>query len=78
MPDQIKAAIGDAIEFEFLAANHTVTQSSFDTPCKRLPDGMDTGFVPNPNNTVVPAPKMAMQVTVDTPICEYFKPDCVY
>lgn len=53
-----------------MSANHTVTQSAFAEPCKALPGGMDSGFMSNPNNTVVPAPQMAMQVTVATPICK--------
>lgn len=31
---------------------------------------MDSGFMANPNNTIVPPPMMAMQVTVDTPLCK--------
>lgn len=58
--------------FEFLSQNHTVTQSPFDTPCKKLADGMDSGFIANPNNTVVPAPQMAMQVTTDKPLCMFY------
>lgn len=56
--------------FEFMSANHTVTQSAFAEPCKALAGGMDSGFMSNPNNSVVPAPQMAMQVTVATPICK--------
>ncbi|KAG8808357.1 hypothetical protein FRC17_003989 [Serendipita sp. 399] len=32
-PQQITAAVGDFINFEFRGGNHTVTQSSFDNPC---------------------------------------------
>jgi hypothetical protein len=32
---------------------------------------MDSGFMPNINNTISPAPQMAMQVTVATPICKF-------
>lgn len=60
--------------FTFLSANHTATQSAFNAPCVKLPDGMDSGFIANVNNTVVPAPQMAMQVTVATPICKHLAP----
>ena len=59
------------VVFTFMSNNHTVTQSAFDTPCVKLPAGMDSGFMPNVNNTIVPAPQMAMQVTVATPICMF-------
>jgi hypothetical protein len=55
------ANIGDEIRFTFEAKNHTVTQSSFLQPCKRLigPDGMtptgfDTGFMPVANGASLP------------------------
>jgi len=56
--------------FTFMSQNHTATQSAFATPCEALAGGMDTGFVANINNSVVPAPQVAMQVTVATPICK--------
>lgn len=69
-PDQLNVPVGDTIVFEFLSANHSVTQSSFKEPCKPLAGGMDSGFQPNPNNTVSPPPQVAMQVMVDTPLCK--------
>jgi hypothetical protein len=56
--------------FTFLEQNHTATQSAFTTPCEALPGGMDSGFMPNINSTVNPAPQMALQVTVATPLCK--------
>lgn len=70
-PDQVKAAVGDMVIFEFHSQNHTATQSAFTTPCDPLAGGMDTGFMANPNNTVSPAPQVAMQVTVATPLWFY-------
>jgi len=69
-PDTINAAIGDMVIFTFLEQNHTATQSAFTTPCEALAGGVDSGFMPNPNSSVVPPPQMAMQVTVATPICK--------
>jgi len=40
--------VGDVIHFQFLAKNHTVTQSSFATPCTNLTTpqpGLDSGFM---------------------------------
>lgn len=69
-PETVNAAIGDMIVFNFEMANHTLTQSAFTTPCEKLATGgMDSGFVPNVNNTISPPPAMAMQVMVDTPQC---------
>ncbi|KAH7241645.1 hypothetical protein BKA59DRAFT_556644 [Fusarium tricinctum] len=65
--------IGDTVVFEFLSQNHTVSQSGFDTPCTFMEGGMDSGFMANPNNTVVPPPQVAMQVMVDTPLWFYCK-----
>lgn len=70
-PDTVDAVIGDVVLFTFLSENHTATQSAFATPCERLEGGMDSGFQPNPNNTVNPPPQFAMQVMVDTPLCKF-------
>lgn len=49
--NQIDAKVGDIIRFNFLAKNHTVTQSDFNTPCT-FNGGFDTGFNQfNPMNT---------------------------
>lgn len=70
-PDQLNnIPVGDTVVFEFLSQNHTVTQSPFDTPCKALQGGMDSGFQANPNNTVSPPPQVAMQVMTDKPLCK--------
>lgn len=69
-PSEIKAAVGDMVVFTFMSANHTATQSAFDTPCEALAGGMDSGFQPNANNSVNPPPQVAMQVMVDTPLCK--------
>jgi len=63
-PEYISAAVGDIVEFHFMKQNHSVTQSTFAKPCVRKPDGIDSGLMPNPNNTVVPAP--VFKYTVDT------------
>ncbi|TAQ91478.1 hypothetical protein B7494_g245 [Chlorociboria aeruginascens] len=70
-PNTIEAAIGDMVIFSFESQNHTATQSAFAVPCVALANGTDSGFMPNINNTVSPAPQVAMQVTVATPIWFY-------
>lgn len=70
-PDNVKANVGDMVIFDFLAKNHTATQSTFDNPCDPLEGGMNTGFQPNPDNGVSPPPQVAMQVMVDTPLWFY-------
>ncbi|KAF8182684.1 Cupredoxin, partial [Pholiota molesta] len=45
-PEFITANPGDIVNFIFNPKNHTVTQSSFNTPCIANPDGVTTGFVP--------------------------------
>ncbi|CAK7219479.1 hypothetical protein SBRCBS47491_003858 [Sporothrix bragantina] len=50
-PDNIKVAAGSMVQFQFLAGNHTVTQSTFDQPCQPISSfsnvtGFHSGFVP--------------------------------
>jgi len=70
-PDTIEAAVGDMVIFTFLSQNHTATQSAFTSPCVKLATGIDSGFMPNTNNSVSPPPQMAVQVTVATPLWFY-------
>ncbi|KAJ7278922.1 Cupredoxin [Mycena rebaudengoi] len=43
-PSSISAAVGDTVTFEFHPKNHTVTQSSFEQPCKPLEENGKKGF----------------------------------
>ncbi|KAG8162411.1 hypothetical protein KVR01_008176 [Diaporthe batatas] len=45
-PDNIKASAGEMVQFQFVAGNHTVTQSTFDQPCTPISSIMSnvTGF----------------------------------
>ena len=45
-PNNLVAAVGTAVEFDFFPKNHTVTQSSFANPCHPLSGGFFSGFVP--------------------------------
>jgi hypothetical protein len=58
------------VVFTFMSNNHSATQSTFATPCNPMAGGMDSGFQPNPDNSVNPPPQVAMQVMVATPLCK--------
>ncbi|KAK1593758.1 Cupredoxin [Colletotrichum navitas] len=47
-PNDIKAAVGDLVEFQFYPKAHSVAQSAFDTPCTPLSNGTTTGFFSGP------------------------------
>lgn len=51
-PSQITAAAGDTVSFQFQGKNHSVTQSTFPSPCVRQTTptlGIDSGFMPVPS-----------------------------
>ncbi|KAJ6478983.1 hypothetical protein C8R45DRAFT_872887 [Mycena sanguinolenta] len=43
-PSNITANVGDTVSFQFQSKNHSVTQSSFASPCTPLAGGIDSGF----------------------------------
>ncbi|KAI0350220.1 hypothetical protein OH77DRAFT_1431220, partial [Trametes cingulata] len=45
-PEFVNADPGDIVVFTFKQKNHTVTQSSLDSPCAPIQNGFDSGFVP--------------------------------
>jgi len=50
-PNNLVAAAGDMVQFQFAPANHTVTQSTFDNPCQPIAlhsnvTGVYSGFMP--------------------------------
>lgn len=50
-PNNLVAAVGDMVQFQFAPANHTVTQSTFDNPCQPIAlhsnvTGIFSGFMP--------------------------------
>ncbi|KAJ7029922.1 hypothetical protein C8F04DRAFT_962333, partial [Mycena alexandri] len=55
-PSNISANVGDVVTFQFLAKNHSVTQTTFAEPCSSpLFGGIDSGFQPvSPNSTATP------------------------
>lgn len=52
-PPTLQVGQGSRVHFDFLAVNHTLTESTFEQPCQKKPGALiDTDFNnPNPNNT---------------------------
>ncbi|KAL1633713.1 hypothetical protein SLS58_010977 [Diplodia intermedia] len=70
-PESIMAEPGDMVEFHFMQTNHTVTQSSFEQPCKAMEGGFDSGFMPNPDGA--DGVTWSMMVNDTKPIWAYCK-----
>jgi plastocyanin len=69
-PPNIDAKPGEYVQFNFKAQNHTVTQSTLEKPCVKMAGGMDSGFMPNPNNTMPVPPSMMVEVNDTQPLCK--------
>jgi len=71
-PEFVNAQAGDTVFFTFKQKNHTVTQSTFDSPCQRSADGFDSGFIPVPaENVDGPFPAARFLVRDTKPIWAY-------
>jgi plastocyanin len=77
-PPSIAAAPRDTVVFEFLSKNHTVTQSSFGNPCRKLEftsttgqQGFDSGFVPADASLTSNFPSYTVTVNDTAPIWVY-------
>ncbi|KAJ7607422.1 hypothetical protein FB45DRAFT_930288 [Roridomyces roridus] len=67
-PNNITAANGTIINFQFTSrpGNHSVTQSSFKTPCEPLPNGLDSGWIGIPQTLAAdPSPEWNITITND-------------
>ncbi|KAG6861533.1 hypothetical protein C0995_015266 [Termitomyces sp. Mi166 len=51
-PSSITAQAGDNVIFEFQAKNHSVTQSTFASPCSFMPNGVNSGFMAVTNSSL--------------------------
>jgi plastocyanin len=76
-PANITAQAGDTVTFQFMVKNHTVTQSSFASPCRALTAtstsgqvGFDSGFMPVAANATT-FPTYTIQVNDTAPIWAY-------
>ncbi|KAJ7200283.1 hypothetical protein B0H12DRAFT_547583 [Mycena haematopus] len=76
-PPNITAKVGDTVEFQFLSKNHSVTQSSFASPCTALKGGVDSGFqAVGANATAIP--EFSFTITnASTPLFFFSKQDAL-
>lgn len=77
-PSNIKAAVGDKVQFQFVAGNHTVTQSTFDQPCHPINSvmsnvtGFHSGFMPAAAGAASGTiPTYTVQINNTTPVWVY-------
>ena len=69
-PETITANVGDMVQFVFMQKNHTVTQSTFAEPCKKMDTGMDSGFMPNAEGKA--GVTWNMTVSTTDPLCTWY------
>jgi plastocyanin len=69
--NNIDAAIGDIIRFDFNSTNHTVTESTFDKPCSPKDGGFNTGFNQFNNQNHTGIIFREFEVKVNTPLWFY-------
>lgn len=77
-PDNLKADVGDMIQFQFLAGNHSVVQSNFDNPCVPIQainssaTGMFSGYMDvAASESTGMIPTYTMEVKAATPLWLY-------
>lgn len=76
-PDSLTAAVGDSIQFQFVAGNHTATQAAFTNPCEPIADhsnvaGFYSGFQPAAASAAMGmVSTYTVNVTSTTPIWVY-------
>ncbi|THH32000.1 hypothetical protein EUX98_g2172 [Antrodiella citrinella] len=67
-PEAINAMPGDQVIYTFHQKNHSVTQSSFASPCAPLDGGLDSGFMPVAANVTDGFPTFTVTVNDTKPI----------
>jgi len=70
-PPSVNASVGDVVRFIFQQKNHTVTQSSLESPCSPLAGGFDSGYMPVPDTQTSNFPTAQLTVSKTTPIWAY-------
>jgi protein AFG1 len=56
-PNEVKAAVGDVLEFHYVGGNHSVVQGDFDNPCNpATTGGFFSGYLPATNGENVGFP----------------------
>lgn len=75
-PNNVKANVGDMVQFQFAPNNHTVTQSTFAQPCQPIAmnmpgtTGFYSGFMPVSASSTT-TPTYTIMVNNTTPIWLY-------
>jgi len=72
-PEAIYAVAGDIVNFHFNPKNHSVTESSFASPCGPKPGGIDSGFMPVAIGSYEHNPTYTVHVNDTKPIWIYCK-----
>ncbi|TID13781.1 hypothetical protein E2P81_ATG01717 [Venturia nashicola] len=67
-PESITAQPGDTIRFTFMGNNHSVVQTTLDSPCAPVANGFNSGYLPNTANQIQGAPTMDFQVKDANPM----------
>jgi plastocyanin len=70
-PEAIAAQPGDQVVFHFNPKNHTVTQSSFASPCGPKAGGLASGFMPVPANQTSNLPTFTITINDTQPVWVY-------
>ncbi|KAL0580438.1 hypothetical protein V5O48_001591 [Marasmius crinis-equi] len=70
-PEFVNASVGDVIRFTFKQKNHTVTQSTLESPCSPLSSGFDSGFVPVADSVTSGFPQAQLTVEKTDPVWIY-------
>lgn len=76
-PDNVKADVGDMVQFQFRGGNHSVVQSNFDNPCSPISEhtnmtGMFSGYQPvAASQAMGMIPTYTMMVAAKTPMWFY-------
>lgn len=76
-PDNLKADVGDMIQFQFRAGNHSVVQSTFDQPCSPINEhtnttGIFSGYQPvAASASAGDIPTYTVMVAAKTPLWMY-------
>lgn len=74
-PNNIVAAVGEMVQFQFAPANHTVTQSTFAAPCSPIGltsnvTGVFSGFMPVAATATL-TPTYTIMINSTTPMWLY-------
>ena len=70
-PENVKAQVGDQLEFHFYPKAHSVSQSSFAAPCTQLEGGFNSGFVPISDDSEAKSSTFTVVVNDTKPIWIY-------